>query len=122
MGSKKKTKVAAVVEVVVSTPSVEIRQEEPAIEAKPVSDPSLGRLQIQAVKIATLSEIVWFGSKVLDDEKVMGLVRKMLVTMDWPDGWWRKRVNTTIGEWIKFLQHTFEFERAKMERREEIHD
>ena len=81
-------------------------------------EPSLGRLQIQAVKIATLTEVVWFGSKVMDDSKVLDLVRNMLVAMDWPDGWWRRRVNTTLGEWIKFLRIEFEEERMRMERRE----
>lgn len=81
-------------------------------------EPSLGRLQIQAIKIATLTEVVWFASKVLDDSKVLDLVRKLLVTMDWSDGWWKKRVNTTLGGWIKFLREEFEEERMRMERRE----
>lgn len=117
-GSKKKTKVATV-EVMVSVP--------PVATVTPIPSPEIvkrrvpdqpNRAQVQAVKIATLTEIVWYGDKVAPEAEVLEFVRKLLVAVDWPDSWWRKKVNTSIGEWLKFLRYEFENTRMQMERRE----
>ena len=61
------------------------------------------RLQLQAMRIAALSELHWFSKKNLEPEEVVDLMGRLLVSMDWPDGFWKKQTNVEIGSWVLFL-------------------